>query len=334
MGISIASVTLAYKFDTQLPKQLEALRLQVRALDEMIVVNNGANDQTSAMLAARHPNVTALNLSVNQGAGGGYAAGMAYAALKKKHDWVWLLDQDSVPAADALEQLLAPLQRMENLKDKIGLIAPVLTHSGTGLSYSGMRWANKWVRMDSAATNEPVHFADAVISSGSLIRREVIEQVGLPRADFFIDFVDFEYCLRIRSQGFIIAVVSASHLEHSIGNPQRKSLLGFSYAWGGHEPWREYYKARNEIFTLNLYFPGWHGKLSVFSRVLRHALGILLFGSNKLQCFKMIVRGLRDGSRGQLGVRFLPDCGKTRLQAVDSRPATVAPVERIEVKNL
>jgi hypothetical protein len=38
-----------------------------------------------------------------------------------------------------------------------------------------------------------------------------------------------------------------------------------------------------------------------------HALGALLFGSNKLACLKKMAQGFWDGRRAHLGIRFLPD---------------------------
>ena len=45
----------------------------------------------------------------------------------------------------------------------------------------------------------------------------MVEAIGLPRADFFMDFFDFEYCLRARSHGYRIAVITRSKLAHEIG---------------------------------------------------------------------------------------------------------------------
>ena len=64
-----------------------------------------------------------------------------------------------------------------------------------------------------------------VISSGSLIRREGVEVAGLPRRDFFIDFVDYEQCLRLRRHGFQIAVVNDSTLEHAESEHQQHSIF-------------------------------------------------------------------------------------------------------------
>jgi rhamnosyltransferase len=310
---SIASVTLAYNSEHILPRQLDALLEQSRSLDEIIVLNNGSTDGTRSLLSARYPQVTVLDLPANVGVGGGYAAGLAYAVLEKKHDWVWLLDHDSVPSNDGLETLLAGLAEIEGPIEDVGMLAPVPSHSETQLSYPGMLWRKGWVRTPSEWSERPVCFVDAVISSGSLVRAEVVKSVGLPRADFFIDFVDFEYCLRLRRAGYRIVMVRGSLLEHAIGNPRTINVFGYSKAWGGHAPWREYYMSRNETFTIWNYFPDWKSKSSVLRRLLRHSVAILAFGEQKRSCLRMMFWGFLDGRAGRLGIRFVSDNFKEGL---------------------
>lgn len=305
-GLSIASVTLAYNAAETLPKQLDLLVRQTRPLDEIIVVNNGSTDDTLAVVSTHYPKVSVLNLPANVGVGGGYAAGLTYAAMERKHDWIWLLDQDSIPSADGLEKLLNGLASLESAQENIGILASLSTNSKTQLSYPGLMWRNGFVPPYFELLHQPLCFVDVVISSGSLVCREVVGRVGLPRADFFIDFVDFEYCLRIRRHGYKIAVVRESHLDHAIGNPRITKILGYSKAWGGHAPWREYYMSRNETFTIWTYYPDWKSKLSVFRRLLRHATAILAFGEQKCACLRMVFVGFLDGRAGRLGIRFVP----------------------------
>src|SRR3974377_445915 len=62
MSLSVASVTVAYNAAKVLPRQIDALRRQTRALQEIIVVDNASSDGTDAMLAERYPQVTLLQM--------------------------------------------------------------------------------------------------------------------------------------------------------------------------------------------------------------------------------------------------------------------------------
>lgn len=135
------------------------------------------------------------------------------------------------------------------------------------------------------------------------MRREALEAAGLPRADFFMDFVDHEHCLRFRRQGFHIAVVRDSRVQHSQGEPSKINFLGRTKYWSDHIPWREYYMTRNEIFTMWKYYPRLAVKSLLLYRLARHAAGILFFGKKKLDCVRMMIRGIADGRAGRLGIR-------------------------------
>jgi len=304
---SIASVTLAYNSEQLLPKQLDVLLRQSRRLDEVIVVNNASADDTLRLLAERYPQVTVVDLPSNLGAGGGYAAGLEYAAKRKRHDWVWLLDCDSVPAETALEVLEQALETTEVKARKVGILASLATNAETGDSYPGALWKNGLVPVSADSGEGEICFVDAAIHSGMLVSREVVEQVGVPREDFFVDFTDFEYCLRARRKGFHIAMVRGSRLDHAIGNPRSVRIGGYSKPWTDHVPWREYYFSRNYTFMVWNDYPDWRCKLFVFRKLVRHAAAVLLFGQCKAACLKMMWLGFLDGRTGRLGVRFHGD---------------------------
>jgi len=319
---SIASVTVAYNGAAVLQNHLNSLRAQARALDEIIVVDNASTDETRTLLSNRFPEVTLLQLPENLGVAGGLAAGLSYAAREKKYDWVWTFDQDSVPAPDCLENLLLGLDSLSD-DEKTAILAPVCLNQETSMWYPGLSWRGPRFVPTAVDPARPVTFVDMVISSGSLIRSEAIAAVGLPDRDLFIDFVDYEYCLRFQQSGYRIGVVRDSRLEHAIGTPATFNFLGRARSWADHAPWREYYMARNEVFTIWKYRPATATKMFVLYRLAQHALGILLFGKNKLECFRMMRRGLRDGFAGRLGIRVLPGSG----QLAEQQTAPVSPTQ-------
>lgn len=305
---SVASVTVAYNGAGRLREHLESLKRQRRKLDEIVVVDNASTDDTLELLAKEYPEVTVLPLPENGGVGGGLAAGLAYA--EKKHDWVWTFDQDSIPSDDALERLLKGLQELGREQAGTAILAPVCANSAAGMRYPGLSWRGSRFVASEGSADEPVHFVDMVITSGSLVRAAALREAGLPRGDFFMDFVDYEHCLRLRRHGFRIAVVRDSVLDHAIGSPSTFRILGRIKSWADHAPWREYYMARNETFTMWRYSPvfgtTFGTKCFVLYRLSHHAAGILLFGKRKGECLRMIARGFLDGRAGRLGRRFGP----------------------------
>jgi GT2 family glycosyltransferase/O-antigen/teichoic acid export membrane protein len=314
---SVASVTTAYNAAHLLPRQIEALLLQTRALQEIIVVDNGSDDNTLRLLAERYPQVTVLRMPENLGAAGAWSAGLEYAALKQRHDWVWAFDDDSVPENAALGELMeatepvrtrAESSRSSNGENgEIGMISALPVHAETGACYPPLLWREGFVKPSAEMLREPVWFADLAFTSGSMVRREMVEKIGLPRSDFFMDFFDFEYCLRARSHGYRIAVVTGVRLAHEVGHARQVRLPGFSGLWPNHAPWREYYISRNLAYAVWWLYPSRRAKRFTIRHLARHAGGVLLFGTDKLASLKKMAQGFSDGRRARLGIRFRPN---------------------------
>jgi rhamnopyranosyl-N-acetylglucosaminyl-diphospho-decaprenol beta-1,3/1,4-galactofuranosyltransferase len=88
---------------------LDALRRQIRPPDALVVVDNASKDDTLERIFP--DDVTIIRNSANLGSSGAVAVGFAH-ALKHGFDWTWVLDAESVPEPDALENLLRA--RLEN----------------------------------------------------------------------------------------------------------------------------------------------------------------------------------------------------------------------------
>ena len=176
------------------------------------------------MLAERYPQVTVLRMNENLGAAGAWAAGLSYAALDKKHDWVWTFDDDSVPPSDSLARLLGGIGSLNGTQAEVGMVAPMPVHLESKTYYPPLFWRDGFVKPSAEQMREELWFADLVIASGNLVRHEVVEKIGLPRADFFMDFFDFEYSLRAR-QRVQDCVVPGAELGHTIGNARKVWLL-------------------------------------------------------------------------------------------------------------
>jgi len=321
---SVASVTIAYNAAKLLPRQIEALLQQTRPLQEIVVVDNASTDGTAGLLAERYPQVTVRRMSENLGQAGGWSAGLSYAALDKQHDWIWSFDNDTVPEADTLETLLSGA---DTFGSDVGIIAPLPIHRETATCYAPYLWRDGFVKPSEKLLRQPTWFADMVIASGCLIRRDVVDRVGLPRCDFFIDFVDFEYCLRARSHGYKIVVINQARVGHEIGNGRRIDFPGLKRLWINQPPFREYYISRNLTFLAWWLQPNGATKRSVFLHLLSHMGGVALFSSRKLECLIRIIQGFCDGLRGRLGVRLRPPSDSFQHQTGAMRPA-----ERVEVE--
>jgi rhamnopyranosyl-N-acetylglucosaminyl-diphospho-decaprenol beta-1,3/1,4-galactofuranosyltransferase len=321
MNQSVASITIAYNAARVLPRQLEALLFQTQPLQEIIVVDNASTDGTSAMLSARYPQVTVLKMPTNLGAAGAWAAGLSYAALQKRHDWVWSFDADSVPSLDCLGKMLTILTSPDCPPAEIGMVAPMPVHQATRTRYPPLFWRDGFVKPSPEQMRERVWFADAVIVSGSLTRRELIEKIGLPRADFFMDFFDFEYSMRATAHGYKIAVVPQAELGHEIGDARMVRFPGRPRLWTNQPPYREYYFSRNLAYLAWWLYPNRSTKSYVTRFLAVRGIQVLLFSSKKLSCITRMIQGFHDGRRGKLGIRLQPVPTKHSVGSVNPQSA-------------
>jgi len=314
--LKVACVIVAYNNGDNIGRLLETLFTQSKPIEEIIVVDNASSDDTTKIVKERFPRVTLLRNACNTGVGGGYAQGLEY-AYQRGYEWIWLLDGDSLPQTSALEALAKAFSGLKPAHPKIGILASCPVNPLTNERYDGFLWRGRFVALPKglADCQEPFP-VDSAVSSGCLVSRRVVEDVGPPRADFFMDFVDHEYNLRVRRNGYEIISVPASTIYHEIGkSPVVRSQiirviarLATKGPLGVEAPWRQYYMVRNQVYTF------WHEfrncKALFFSTlgVMRMIIGMLLLNDkDKMKRIRYIIRGLKDGFKGRLGKTVTPN---------------------------
>ncbi len=305
MRVSVASVTVNANGGRFICNHWQALQAQKRPIDEIVVVDNGSTDGSTELLLQQSPKPTILSLGENLGVGAAFSAGLKY-ALGRGYDWVWLFDHDSQPAPDALKQLLEAHERLTPAHN-IGILSCLPVHRETGAEYHGMVWRHRLCLAPESVTSSPVYFADSVASSGSLVRAEAVRKTGFPRDDFFIDYVDHEFNLRLRRHGYQIAVVRQSVLSHRIGQP-RLVKLGRRQRVRGQEPsWRLYYAARNQTITVWHLTGGFWPRAFLLLDMCKRAGGVILWDPDKGRRLRCLLLGFFHGianRRGKTCPRF------------------------------
>ncbi len=313
MPFSIASVTVNANGGPQLLRQFRALLAQTRPLDEIIVVDNGSTDGSLELLQQQSPAPTVLAQTENLGIGAALSVGLKH-ALEKGHDWIWLFDHDSQPAPDALEKLL-DASRQLTPTDDIGILSCLPVNRETGTEYHGLMWRNRLCPIPGSVTAAGDYFADSVVSSGSLVRAEAVRKAGFPRADFFIDYVDHEFNLRLRRHGYRIAVIRQSVLSHRIGQPQHVKFGRRRWVRAREPAWRVYYAARNQTITVWHELGGFRARVFLLLDMFKCAGGIVLWDSDKLHRLRLHFMGFRHGITKRLGKSYPPAAGRSENAA-------------------
>jgi len=159
------------------------------------------------------------------------------------------------------------------------------------------------IRLDSSG--ELWEEVESVITSGSLLSLPAYAAIGPFREEFFIDYVDTEFCIRARTAGYRVVQTRRPLMSHTVGAPTAHKLPWATKWTTNHSPDRRYYIARNN--TVLLRERGTSGgrpwRFKSFVRCYRLIKRIAMYEQDKAAKIHAVWQGWRDGVHGRLGPR-------------------------------
>lgn len=233
---NVCAVVVTFHPNAEVAESIALLRQQV---GRVVIVDNAASADSRSWLESmvagpeievifNEQNVgvaTALNQGVQRALAGGY-------------EWVATFDQDSRIPAGFIDRMLAAHGDRAD-RDRIGVIAPVYRDRNLGFVYS----ASEPLPEDARGAA----LVSVAGTSGNLVAARALRDVDGFRDDFFIDCVDFEFCLRCRSRGWLILEVRDVVLDHAQGTWTSRRFLWKRPKVNDYDATRRYYQARNRI---------------------------------------------------------------------------------------
>ncbi len=310
----VCAVVVTFNRHALLRECLNALQSQSRSLEQILVVDNASTDETLAMLRDEFPRVEVLALPTNDGGAGGFHAGMKW-ARDQKFDWMWLMDDDGVPLPDCLELLLGA-----NEPSDVARVLVPLQQNKLGYKYGVCRWNGnaQEVTGEVEAGRLPLEGAYLFAFVGPLIPLSLVEKVGLPHANFFIYFDDWEYALRLHKVKAPVRIVPGALFLHDIGGHARHAkLLWYRSIRVTPAPWKLYYGGRNAIWTLAHAGRPRRELHRYLSFNARWIIGDILYEPDRWQRVAMRLKGIFDGLGNRMGQRVAPG-GATPKQGKSS----------------
>lgn len=300
MTKSITAVVVTYNRRELLIRCIEHLRRQTVRLGNIIVVNNGSTDGTTEWL------VSQTDLEVihqeNVGGAGGFYRGIQH-AFESGYDWIWCMDDDVYPEPDCLEKLL------EQDDEKVGILCPLRKQEGkvfvTEVRKFNLSNPMKSLHCDTL-TPDDVKDTDyvnieGIAFEGPLIKREVVERIGLPNKDLFLLYDDSDYSYRAVFAGYQIRLVSKAVLNKELFFADDDRVTQVQKG-----KWKLYYHIRNTVcFNRKYGKNAWVRSLRSLAVLLQYegyALKNLPFNRKyNLSDMKMFYRAYQDGKNDKLG---------------------------------
>jgi rhamnopyranosyl-N-acetylglucosaminyl-diphospho-decaprenol beta-1,3/1,4-galactofuranosyltransferase len=276
------ALVLTHNAPDSLDRCLRAISAQTTPPEAILVLDNASSPAVRYEdLPDSLPDIKLVRSDVNGGPAGGYAL-ILEEFLKSDYGHAWVLDDDMVADPECLERLWVVAGKQPDESFAFPVSYQVDGSFGAWPSWCGF-----------------------------LVSREIIEQVGLPRAELFWWAEDTEYLQwRIPEAGYPIRVVGDAFVRHD------------SIRHGEGSPvWKYYYEARNMLYV-HMYVKRRVGR---FPRNVSKLIGraIVREDEGRTKRVMAIAQGLQDGARGQLGMRFPVEPMRERKQSSEmSRPGS------------
>ena len=261
----------------------------IRQLSTVLIVDNS---EYVSISNNQFEGCTILRNGENIGIAAAQNIGIEY-AITEGADILTFFDQDSQITDDLIQELLIPFKKISNC-----VTAPVPINKGTGKEYPShtINWLG-WPK-DIFSNGKVIPYqTDLVISSGLTVPKSVIQNIGRFDEDFFIDFVDIEWCLRCKRNKISIFIIPTAKMSHSIGD---NDIIVGKIVCTRHSPQRTYYKVRNSFLILRKKAPFLFFLMQSTSAIFKNYL-IMKNSENSELYFRYYKMGIRDGICGKRG---------------------------------
>ena len=242
----VAAVIVTYNRKEALKECLDAVLRQTRPVDAVYIIDNASNDGTPEFLVEEgfiesvlHPDrepiegvkpagtsgaeIRYVRMHENTGGAGGFYEGIRR-GYDAGFDWLWLMDDDGVPADDQLQQLLVKSAE-KGLLFTCPLVIDMDNEQALTFRPAHLRNVSNSVSAIMTEAVDGVIYDWVTPFNGTLVSRKVVERVGNIKKEMFIWGDEREYVLRTQSNGIRVGTVTSALHWHPPRKGKRERLL-------------------------------------------------------------------------------------------------------------
>lgn len=291
MKESVAAVVVTFNRKQLLIECLDALLSQSRKLDRIILIDNASTDGTRDLLQEKgyleNELVEYVLLPENTGGAGGFHEGMLH-GLAAKADWLWLMDDDGLPAQDALHQLITTAR-----KSHLDVIGPaVIDRENHEMLAFGVGRYRTLSQVERVGGSSPI-LGELNPFNGTLILAHIVRAIGPVKREMFIWGDEVEYLLRLKKNGIPFGVAPSAKFYHPAQRGHIRPVLGGVL---GHVLLKPKPLSVNYYRNLGYMNSRYHGIKSHFVTLVKY---ITYFITNAdLRTMKTFLAYYLDGARG------------------------------------
>lgn len=251
MGIDLSIVIVTWNAREVLLPAVESIFREVKGISyEVLVADNDSKDGSADAVEKEFPEAKVIRIPRNLG----FAGGNNVALRQVEGRYAVLLNSDTITHAGAFERMVAymdahpevgacgpQLLNPDGSKQNCFHNFPSLTTELVNLSLLKILFPRKYPSKRQTYT-EPIE-VDAVLGACMLVRREVIEKVGLMDEGYFFFLEETDWCARIRNAEWKIVHIPDARITHLFGESTKKKVPT--------ETWIEYYRSLYRFFGKN-----------------------------------------------------------------------------------
>ena len=192
---------------------------------EIIVVDNGSTDGSPAMVRREFPTVTLIENKRNLG----FTEGNNRGIRQSKGNYIVLLNEDTEVDPNWLRKLI----EVARSDEQIGILGcklyyfhnrRLIQHAGGVI---GKHAKTKHIGVNQVDTGQfdKITYPDYVIGAAFMIKRELLDEIGLLDPIYFIYYEDTDMCYRAKKWGYKVAYVPGAIVYHHKGASWRSDFL-------------------------------------------------------------------------------------------------------------
>ncbi len=217
------------------------------AEDQMIVVDNGSNDDSVSQIRGVFPGIDLLCLPENLGFAGGYNHGIK-TALESGATSIFILNNDTVIDREAISSLNASAWDVS--------VPKIYFHESPGIIWSAgaqWRWYPPMVIMRGYQHRDSPRYGKVVelnyaTACALMVKSIVFEKAGLFDPQYKNYFEDYDFFYRVHQSGFKVGFIPQAKIWHKVAR-----------TLGSKSPERLWYLGRNCVlfYRKENRFPSW-----------------------------------------------------------------------------
>ena len=246
----VAAIVLNYNGRDITLQSLESLEQMTYPAFDVIHVDNGSTDGSSAAVAQAHPDVIQIRVEENTGAANGMNAGLEY-ACREKYDYILALNNDIEVDPEMLTEMVSLAERTDNL----GCIGPKAYYywarekiwsAGGIIRFKESVTRERGMREDDRGQYDRDEEVAYINGCALLAPRRVVEEIGGWDPQFHLAVEDADWCMRMKQRGYRCMYAHRARLWHMV-----------AHTAGGYVARRTFNTGRSAAFFVRRYANPW-----------------------------------------------------------------------------